>query len=252
MNYGFQLKIQVGESMPVIPMIHPDLLPRVSFNRMAGRLSAFIVLLGVTLAGTVSSAAVITVDGRITVAADYGTEFITGDTFDYSFTFDDLTTDTRSETYSAQFKDGVSGFSLTRGGANAGSWDPSSAVFTVSPVFNFNANANSDSLTLQVQGTGLPQIDGKDFFDLSVSFDWTPAERNFVDTGSGQTFAELVGTSALDFSTASSVYAEIRHTDYDGPSLTMQTTVVPEPAAFGVIAGVFSLGCVIMRRRRAV
>ena len=81
--------------------------PAFSFNRMAGRLSAFIVLLGAALAGTVSQAAVITVDGRITVAADYGTEFIAGDTFDYSFTFDDLTTDTRSETYSAQFQAGV-------------------------------------------------------------------------------------------------------------------------------------------------
>ncbi len=213
---------------------------------------AGMVVAAAVLTGTVSQAAVITVDGRITVAADYGTEFITGDTFDYSFTFDDLTTDTRSETYSAQFQAGVSAFSLTRGGANAGSWDPSTAVFTVSPAANFNANANSEALTLQVRGTGLPQIDGKDFLDLSVSFGWAPEVRNFVDTGSGQTFAELVGTSRLDFATASSGYAEFRNTDYTGPELTMQTTTVPEPAAFGVIAGVFSLGCVMMRRRRSV
>jgi len=211
-----------------------------------------LVLLTAILAGPVTlSAAVIMVTGRITVAADYGTEFITGDTFGYSFSFDDLTTDTRSETYSAQFQSGVSAFSLTRGGANSGSWDPSSATFIVSPAFNFNANANSDSFTLQMKGTGLPQIGGKEFLDLSVSFDWTPEVRNFVDTGSGQTFAELVGTSGLDFSTANSFFAEFRNTDYAGPSLTMQTVVVPEPAAFAAIAGAFSLALVVTRRRHA-
>jgi hypothetical protein len=209
------------------------------------------LLLTSILAGpAMSFAAMITVNGRIAVAANYGSEFIAGDTFGYSFSFDDLTTDTRSETYSAQFQAGVNAFSLTRGGANGGSWNPSAATFIVPPAFNFNGNANSDSMTLQVKGTGLPQIGGQDFLDLILSFDWTPEVQNFVDTGSGQTFANLVGTSGLDFSTANSFYAEFRNINYAGPTLTMQTAAVPEPAAYAAIAGAFTLALVIAQRRR--
>ena len=97
--------------------------------------------------------AIITVDGLITVTADDGASFKNGDTFTYSFTFDDQTTDTDTQTYNARFNAAVSAFSLSRGAANVGTWDPAAGTFDVAPVLNFIAGANSDSVTIQVTGS---------------------------------------------------------------------------------------------------
>ena len=196
----------------------------------------------------VARGATITVGGLITVTADDGASFKTGDTFTYSFTFDDQTVDTASDTFNAQFNAGVSAFSLSRGVSNVGTWDPAAGTFAVAPVMNFIAGANSDSVTIQANGSGFPAINGQPFFDIGLTFSFSGVQ-DFVDTGSGQTFAQVVGVSPLDFATASSTFAEIRKSNFVSPALTM--TVVPEPSTYAMaLAGIACGGYSMFRRRK--
>ena len=194
-----------------------------------------------------TQAASIAVAGQITVSTNYGGEFIAGDTFSFSFTLDDTTTDTNTATFSGQFAPGVSGFSLVRGPGNTGTWDPGRGAFAA--VHNFVTNANGEFVTLQVSGSGFSQLGGQNFLDLGLSFGWDRSVRDFVDTGSGQTFAEQVGTSGLDFSTASSFYPELRNASFDSPAMTMSINAVPEPSSYALVA-VTLLGASVYRRRR--
>jgi len=197
----------------------------------------------------IARGATITVGGLITVTADDGASFKTGDTFTYSFTFDDQTVDAASETFNAQFNAGVSAFSLSRGVANVGTWDPAAGTFAVAPVANFIAGANSDAVTIQANGSGFPAINGQPFFDVGLTFSFSGVQ-DFVDTGSGQTFAQVVGVSPLNFATASSTFAEIRNTNFVSPALTM--TVVPEPSTcMMALAGLACGGWSMWRRKRA-
>jgi hypothetical protein len=62
-------------------------------------LMVLVAMAGTTgISPTVARGAIITVGGLITVTADDGASFKTGDTFTYSFTFDDQTVDTAAET----------------------------------------------------------------------------------------------------------------------------------------------------------
>ena len=200
-------------------------------------------------------AELITVTGTITVTADDGDSFKTGDTFIYGFTFNDATIDTDIQTYNAQFKDGVSAFSLTRGGSNTGTWDPASGTFTVSPIANMNVNANGEFITLQATGSGFPDLNGVAFRDVVLSYGFSGV-YDFVDTGSGQTFAQMVGVSPLNFALASSQSAEIRNMAFppEGPLLSASVTApIPEPGTWASMA-IFAGGAAYAgwrRRRRA-
>ena len=176
--------------------------------------------------------AIITVGGLITVSADDGASFKIGHTFTYRFAFDDQTVDTATETYNARLN--------------------------VAPVKNFVAGANSDSVTIQATGSNFPAINGQPFFDVGLSFSFSGV-RDFVDTGSGQTFAQVVGVSPLDFATASSTFAEIRDNYYGSPNLTMTVTAVPssvpeiDPTSLGSVLALVlgSLGLLERRRLKA-
>ena len=207
---------------------------------------------GISLTG--ARGATITVAGLITVNADDGASFKAGDQFTYSFTFDDQAVDTVTETFNARFNAGVSAFSLTPGGANVGTWNPSVGTFTVAPVNNFALNANGDGITLQVAGSGFPAINGNPFLDVELSFGFGGV-RDFVDSGSGESFAQVVGVSPLDFSTAAWAFAEFRNNQFQSPSLATTVNPVPEPAgltlAAGAVAGLACGGYSMFRRRRA-
>jgi len=217
------------------------------------RLPRVVVSLGAAallgLLAVPSHGAIITVGGLITVTADDGASFKTGDTFTYSFTFDDQAVDTAAETFNARFNAGVSAFSLSRGGANVGTWDPAAGTFAVAPVNNFVAGANSDAVTIQATGSGFPLINGQPFLDVGLSFGFLGVQ-DFVDTGSGQTFAQVVGVSPLDFTTASSTFAEIRNTNFASPALSMTVAPVPEPATWVMAAGGLACAGWGARRRR--
>jgi len=200
---------------------------------------------------TVARGAIITVGGLVTVTADDGASFKAGDTFTYSFTFDDQTVDTATVTSNARFNAGVSAFSLPRGGANVGTWDPAAGTFDVAPVKNFIADAIEDSVTIQATGSGFPAINGQPFFDVGLTFSFFRVQ-DFVDTGSGQTFAQVVGVSPLDFATASSTFPEIRNTSFGSPTLTMTVAPVPEPSTCAMaLVGLACGGYSLFRRRCA-
>ena len=122
----------------------------------------------------------------------------------------------------------------------------------VAPVKNFIAGANSDAVTIQADGSGFPVMNGQPFFDVGLTFRFSGI-RDFVDTGSGQTFAQVVGVSPLDFATASSTFAEIRNTNFASPALTMTVAPVPEPSTW--VMGAAGLACAgwgaFHRRKRA-
>lgn len=211
--------------------------------------SLWMVAVAGWLAPSGASAATISVAGLITVTSDFGASFKSGDTFSYSFTFDDQAVDTDSQTFGARFNAAVSAFSLAPGGANVGIWDPSAGTFSVSPVMNYAVNANSEQVTLQAGGTGFPAINGQPFLDVALTFGFGGVQ-DFVDTGSGQTFAQLVGVSPLDFATSAWVFPEIRDTSFQGPSITATVTPVPEPAAAVLaLAGIVAAGYGVVRRR---
>lgn len=222
-----------------------------SFHRPLALWAAALVLAPALTAPL--GAAIITVSGSLTATtASGGGSINVGDVFDYSFTFNDATTDSNNATSNAQFGPGVSAVSLQRRGGNTGSWNPSGGTFT---SINFVINANGDGITLQAQGSGFPNINGVGFFDLGLSFAWRTATRDFVDTGLGQTFAQVAGTSPLNFATADSyVSAEIRNTSYASPSFTMTVNggggaSVPEGSALVPFA--LALGaCGVVRFRR--
>jgi len=199
------------------------------------------------LSPLVGVAATIVVTGQIMVPTDSGASFKAGDTFSYSFTFDDTTVDTNGTTYGAQFGAGLTEFTLVRNESNTGTWDPADGTFSSTP--NFSLGANGESITMQLQGSGFPQINGVDFFDVGLTFGWSGV-RNFVDTGSGQTFAEMVGTSPLDFSTAGTFSAQIRDVNYEGQTLGLSVTAVPEPSTYAALAGLGALGLGLCHRRR--
>lgn len=190
------------------------------------------------------------VTGTLTVNADDGLSFKAGDTFVYSFTFDQATTDASSSTFNGQFNAGVSAFSLIRSGSNTGTWDPASGIFTVSPVSNMSVNANGEQVTLQATGTGFPLINGVPFLDIVLSFGFSNPPYDFVDTGSGQTFTEMVGVSAADwyFPTAGSHGAEIRNVNFDSPSLSA-SVAVPEPATYALLL-LAGAGWLLLKRRK--
>jgi hypothetical protein len=202
-----------------------------------------------SFAGT-AQAALITVAGTITVDADYGHSFKLGDTFVYGFTFDDATIDTDIQTYNAQFRNGVSAFSLTRSGSNTGTWDPASGTFDVSPFGNMILGANSNSITLQARGSGFPSINGDSFWDVGLTFGFSNPPYNFVDTGSGQTFAEMVGVSPLNFAAATSQFAEIRDdVFYGSPLLSASfTSPIPEPGSNLALLALGAGGLTLRRR----
>ena len=229
----------------------PGYTPRVfSAFRALMVLVAMVGTIGIAPTG--ARGATITVAGLITVNADDGASFKAGDQFTYSFTFDDQTVDTATETFNARFNAGVSAFSLTRGGANVGTWNPSAGTFAVAPVNNFALNANSDQITLQVAGSGIPAINGNPFLDVGISFGFGSV-RDFVDNGSGESFEQVVGLSPLDFSTAAWAFAEFRNNQFQTPSLATTVNPVPEPAgltlAAGAVAGLACGGYSMLRRR---
>lgn len=212
-------------------------------------IAAWIATLGALAVPQSDAAQLITVNGTITVNADDGVSFKAGDSFAYSFTFNDSTTDTASQTFSAQFNAGVSAFSLVRDTSNTGTWDPAGGTFNVSPLSNMNLNANGDVITLQAKGSGFPDLNGIAFYDVGLTFDFSGI-HDFIDTGSGQTFAQMVGVSPLDFTLASNHFAEIRNTDFQSPSLSASVTV-PEPATIVSLGGGGVMLWIMTGRRRA-
>ena len=209
------------------------------------------------LGASSASAALITVSGSLTATSSpatsaAGPSIVAGDIFDYSFTFDDATVDSNSLTFNAQFNSGVSAVSLQARGTNAGTWTHVGGTFT---SINFVVGANGDSITLQAQGTGFPAIAGQPFFDFGVSFAWLSTTRNFVDNGSGETFAQVVGVSPLNFGSADGYFSgEIRDANYSSPTFTMTVNgagggaSVPEGSVLAPLA--LGLGALLAGRGR--
>jgi hypothetical protein len=254
---GVRLAAQFGvRSAPSFPTQTMKLRSRssVPFPRRLPRPAALgAALLLLAALAVPAGAAIITVSGSLTATTASGGGFINvGDVFDYSFTFNDATTDTDPQTSNAQFGAGVSAVSLQRRVGNTGTWNPSGGSFT---TINFVVNAGGESITLQAQGTGFPSINGIGFRDIDLNFAWQSGTRNFSDSGSAQTFAQVVGTSPLSFATADSyLFGEIRNTNFGSPVFTMTVNggggaSVPEGSALVPFA--LALGaCGVVRFRR--
>ena len=193
-------------------------------------------------------AALITVNGTLTVDADDGASFKAGDKFAYSFTFDDQTIGVPTGTGSGHFQAGVSAFSLTRYGSNAGTWNPASGTFNVSPLKSMVVNANSDQITLQATGSGFPDLNGVAFFDVDLTYSFSGV-YNFSNEGPGYPFTDWV-RGPINFAFASSQSAQIRAANFQSPTLSASVIAgVPEPgtwAAAALLAG----GAGFMRWRK--
>lgn len=168
------------------------------------------------------------VRGSATATSTVGTSIVTGDTFTFEITFDLSSSSTSSIASSARrFNNAVDAFSFEASDDNSGTWSPDGIAWSISPVDNLPLNENADQLTLQIQGSGAPQINGVNFFDVVITVDWDASDVDVQLSGVSQTLANALGTSTPDFSVAQ-YFFELRDTNFSSANFAAQYQA-PEP-----------------------
>ncbi|MEM1221118.1 MAG: hypothetical protein AAGH40_00020 [Verrucomicrobiota bacterium] len=149
-------------------------------------------LAGVLLLDITSLRSTVTYAGKaVVVTAEVGSPAAVGDEFIYEFTYDNLVMDTNAFTAFGEFGDALISFSLVSADAgNTGTLDPSTLGF--SPE-NFQILNNldapiTDAVTFGSVVSGSAEIDGA-ILNLAT----TTNLNTVVDTGLGQTPAEMLG-----------------------------------------------------------
>ncbi len=177
-------------------------------------------------------------------------ELIVGDTFDFSFSYDDTTIDTTAVSFLGSFNNAVTEFSLTRV-SGAGTWDPAGGTFDT-PAGSAQTHELIDVVEFEnIGGTGFPTLDGNSFDFVKLEFDGP----TITDTGLGQTLAaQLGGPLSGNLADFSSVVATIENDD-EGRGLGALTSFsriraqIPIPSTMLLLAS--GLVGLMGRRRKA-
>jgi len=204
------------------------------------------ILVPALVVGLAGAAPAAVVDGAVTIGVTDVAPGIAGievgDRFELQLSIDDQDVDTDASVGSGHFENLVPTFAASADPGNAGSWDPSAGIYSMTSS-NFVTNAFGDSFTLQLRGTGFPAA-GAPFVDFDLEF-WWPS--GIADTGLGDSFAEQLGLAPGALELASTlVFGRIRFEDGED---YFEAVVTPEPGG-GVAAAAAALGALAALRAR--
>ncbi len=212
----------------------------------------FVPAIGTAVVSAVASstfASVANYSGTYTVAsfAVAGQpEIQPGDVFHYSFTIDTNSLATGVSGNSTNFNNAITSFSLTRDTGNAGSWDPSSGTFVLSPIDTFFANNSSEFVSIIAGGTGFPDASGSSFDSFQLSLPLAGIQDIQPGT-TGDPLSQVFGGTP-QFQDIASPSGTLR---LGGGSVTLlgDVTIIPAPASAALLS--FG-GLALIRRRRNV
>ncbi len=211
-------------------------------NRL--RLVASIAMLSLAAFSTSASAA--SYNGSYTVRS-YATggqpDIEPGDVFYFSFTLDTNSPATGVTGNSTVFGNAITSFSLTRDAGNAGSWDPSSGTFALSPIDRFFANHSSEFVSIVAGGTGFPDAAGFSFDGFQMSLPLAGIQDIQPGTA-GDPLSQVFGGTP-QFQDIASPSGRLEFND-GGVSLLGDLTIVPEPGSLALLV----LGGLALMRRR--
>jgi len=207
----------------------------------------FILIIGLTLVVvSAGQATLLSYQGTFEINTSPISEIVSGDTFAFTFTYDDAITDNSVITNHGSFSGALTAFSLTAEAGNAGTWDPSGGIFTLPG----SVTTSAARVIFLALGTGFPHLNMTGTFsNAQLSFNGIP----ITDTGGGQTLADqLGGPLSGDLSTFTSTEGAIAI--FFGPRATGSLTsfsAVPVPTTLILfVTGLIGLAGYRWQQRR--
>ena len=190
-----------------------------------------------------SEAASVLYEAKATLApgSTSGTQIATGDSYLFSFTYDDAATDTNGSSTSGTFSPAVVSMTITPDPGNTGTWNGTIATPLALPGI---AQTNPTNITFSSSPIGFTVINGIPINDFSASF---TRSGLIIDSGSGQTISDQLG-GGLDGNPGNFESANLL-LEGDGGNIVLNLSNVPEPNSMILLfAGLFPT---LIRRKRS-